>query len=571
MSAGDRGVARKRALCCGLAAFAAIAVSQVASEPFLAIGWDEGYTLGRVARVRSWFRALADPRAFAETWRPDLELLVQDPAPPPPRETLATRQGLFSREALRWFWPFAREEPHGHPPFYALVGLIGDALSPWASPLARARLGGMLVFAIAAGALAAIVSQRWGLAAAAAATSAFGFQPRLFAEAHYAAYDGLLASLWLVAVLTFLLAVEPRDDAQASSRVRPGWSIVLGIVLGCAMATKLTGWLLPLPLVAWSLIFDRKRGLKALAIAAPIALVVVTLCIPPWWSDPIGGFVRFVESNRTRAKTIPIAVMYLGKVYNTPSESLPWSNTLVWTLFVTPPEVLAFGLTGLAVVAAKRPRDRLAALFVINWAMLLVLRALPHTPGHDGVRQFLPAFAMLAGVAGYGVHCLLPRMGNAGRWPAVAIAVAGPMVSAALQMPTPLGYYSPLVGGPAGAARLGMEPTYYWDALGARELAWLNEHTPAGSKVRFASYPTSWLYLKRTGKLQPAILPSDPGRFAWYVVQNRPGAMSDLDRGLLAESRPRYVEKRWGAPVLWIFAYDEVEAWLRVHQHDRSR
>ena len=24
---------------------------------------------------------------------------------------------------LAWFWPFAREEPHGHPPFYALLGV----------------------------------------------------------------------------------------------------------------------------------------------------------------------------------------------------------------------------------------------------------------------------------------------------------------------------------------------------------------------------------------------------------------------------------------------------------------
>ena len=50
------------------------------TEPLLAIVWDEGYSLGREARVRDWFRALSDPVAFAERWRPPVEDLV--PAEP---------------------------------------------------------------------------------------------------------------------------------------------------------------------------------------------------------------------------------------------------------------------------------------------------------------------------------------------------------------------------------------------------------------------------------------------------------------------------------------------------------
>ena len=51
---------------------------------------------------------------------------------------------LFDPAVLAWFWPFAREEPHGHPPFYALVGLVGDFLVPTWAPLPRARFGPML-------------------------------------------------------------------------------------------------------------------------------------------------------------------------------------------------------------------------------------------------------------------------------------------------------------------------------------------------------------------------------------------------------------------------------------------
>ena len=50
--------------------------------------------------------------------------------------------------------------------------------------------------------------------------------------------------------------------------------------------------------------------------------------MPPWWTDPVNGVVRFLESNLSRGKTIPIKVQFLGTVYNTPKESLPWYNTL---------------------------------------------------------------------------------------------------------------------------------------------------------------------------------------------------------------------------------------------------
>jgi hypothetical protein len=49
---------------------------------------------------------------------------------------------------IEWFWPFGREEPHSHPPFYALVGLTSDGLAPSWGLLPRARLGPMIVFSL---------------------------------------------------------------------------------------------------------------------------------------------------------------------------------------------------------------------------------------------------------------------------------------------------------------------------------------------------------------------------------------------------------------------------------------
>ncbi len=100
--AGGRGAV-------GLVIAVATATLLIATEPRLAIVWDEGYTLGREARLRSWFRALADPARFAATWQPPLMELVQQTGATPPRpDQLDSRAKLLSDpQVLAWFWPFA--------------------------------------------------------------------------------------------------------------------------------------------------------------------------------------------------------------------------------------------------------------------------------------------------------------------------------------------------------------------------------------------------------------------------------------------------------------------------------
>ena len=128
-------------------------------------------------------------------------------------------------------------------------------------------------------------------------------------------------------------------------------------------------------------------------------------------------------------------------------------------------------------------------------------------------------------------------------------------------MPVPLSYFSPLVGGLPGAARLGMEPTYYWDSLQPEILDWLNSHTTADQKVRFSRYPTSLLYLRHTNRLRVGIMPHERGRYTWYVLQNRPGAFREDERDLIAHGEPATVFRKWGVPLLWVYPYHFVEAW----------
>ena len=170
----------------------------------------------------------------------------------------------------------------------------------------------------------------------------------------------------------------------------------------------------------------------------------------------------------------------------------------------------------------------------------------------------MPAFGLLAVAAGLGARSAIDAFGKWGKL-FIAAAIAEGAVSVALMMPVPLSYYSPAVGGLPGATALGMEPTYYWDALSNQTLQWLRAHTAQGEKVAFATFPTSWFYLRQIGQLPRALLPRDPGIWKWYILQNRPGAFSPLDRALVARGRPAFIVRKWGVPLLWVYPIEQVE------------
>ncbi len=547
----------------GLLVSVATLALMLATEPHLSIVWDEGQSLAREARVRDWLRALRDPAAFASDWNPPaVEPYFQDAIPPPRPSEIDTRAKLLGARPLLWFWPFGRAEPLGHPPFFAIVGMLGDALAPAWAPLPRARLGPMVAFSLAAGALFASIGRRRGLWAGGMAAGAWTLHPHLFALGHYATYDALLSALWVGAILAFARAV--RLDADSPRTRQPCWPAVIafGFLAGWAADTKLTGWFLPLPFVAWTLVYREQKGFWTLLVGGAVAILTLYAFNPPWWPDPVAGVERFFASNLNRARSIPINVLFLGQIIETPTGSLPWYNTLLWTLLVTPAGFLAFALIGAGRTLAKPKGRSFEVLALGHWTFLLILRALPHTPGHDGVRQFLPAFGCLALVAGSGAGWVVERFGGWGKILVVA-ALAEGAVSLALMMPVPLSYYSPLVGGLPGATRLGMEPTYFWDALTGDALDWLNDHTPPGRKVQFSTFPSSWLYLRETGRLRPRVLPFEPGAVAWYVLQNRPGSFRGPDAALAARGRAAYQVEKFGIPLLWIFPASEVERFRR--------
>jgi hypothetical protein len=464
---------------------------------------------------------------------------------------------LFDRDVLAWFWPFAREEPHGHPPFYALLGLAGDVLAPSWRELARARLGPIVLFSLTAGAIFSFLATRWGYWSAGLAAGSWILQPNLFGHGHYASYDAVLSSLWVLSIITFISAIRA-DPEVVGARLRYLMTALFGLILGCAATTKLTGWFLPLPFLAWVVMYRSRSGFMTLGIGLLTAAIVVLALQPSWWTEPVVGLMRFLDSNLNRGETIPINVQFLGTTYVTPKQSLPWYNTIVWTLFVTPIGFLAMAAVGIGVAVRNWRVESLGVLLAGHWLFLMILRAMPHTPGHDGVRLFLPAFGVLALLGGLGARWLVAGYGWRAKG-AIAAALTEGVISIAVMMPVPLSYFSPIVGGLAGATQLGMEPTYYWDALSPEARRWLAENTLPGRTFAFRGWTTSWLYLRRTGDLPRRLTPVDGESPQWVVLQNRPGAFSDDDRALVEHGQPAFTVKKLGVDLIWIFPLSELQ------------
>jgi 4-amino-4-deoxy-L-arabinose transferase-like glycosyltransferase len=438
---------------------------------------------------------------------------------------------------------------------------LGTAMTErWLPPLLAARSGTMLLFALAVGAVFYRLWREYTLSVALTAVGALLIMPRLFAHAHFALFDSLVTSCWL---LSWALFAPALCDWR--------WSLPWGVALGATLSAKFTGWLAPLPFVLWALIYRDRRAGRALAIGLPLALVTFWALNPPLWHAPLSGWQTFWHLNTHRAERpeLNITTWFFGSMYDL-DYPLPWYNTLAWTVMTVLPLPLLIGAAGVYQSLRHWRSDPAAVLLVLQWATLMVVRATPWAPPHDAERLILPSFAFFALLTGVGAGRLLYRESLlaadkicAQRWAIVLLGFCAVNGISELYRYEPqwLSYYSRVVGGLPGAVALGMEPTYYWDALDAPVWRWLDEHTAPDEKIAFGAGPRRNLaWLQCWGVVKHGFRPADPGSFRWYVRQRRPSAWQAWDYWLLEHAEPAYQRKLQGQPLIDVYAYDDYVA-----------
>jgi len=501
-------------------------------------------------------------------------------------------------------WPYTiREE--GHPAFYGMVIAAGSRMGAgWVEPLTAARLGPMLLFTLAAAAVFYRLARHFSRAAAVVGTTGLVLMPRLFAHAHFATCDGPLVACWLLSAVAFWPAWEghgaralagpgsgkegtPRGFASLKPRP-PGLTqaaeadlprcaligprvllggLLFGALLGMTFSSKATGLLAVIPPLAWLVVYRGWHAAATFAVGLVAAAVTFFVLNPPLWTQPISGTAEFLDLNLHRAGRLGlnIPVRFLGQIHHV-GNPLPWYNTLLWTAVTVPVGLLALAVLGMFAAWTWR-RSQPAGVFIwLSWAVLVVVRAIPGTPVHDGVRLFLPSFGFLASaqsetggraggagqVAAANSSGPYARRAWVCRWAAlgaVVLALAGSASSLILYAPQWLSYYNLLIGGLPGAARLGMEPTYYWDGLDRQTLDWLNENTAAEERIAFAPISPDnlellrqWGRLRREAVVAQSLAAQDTaaGPLRWYVIQRRPSAYGPADRLLLGGGRPAF-------------------------------
>lgn len=308
--------------------------------------------------------------------------------------------------------------------------------------------------------------------------------------------------------------------------------------------SPLPGVILALPLVVWMV----RRGLGRIFPASPIwgierpaletwtailgfAPVVGWLGNPAWWRQTLPRLAHYYMLNTDRRGSLPdIQILYLGQIYE---YSLPWHNAWVLLAITVPAGILVSALVGILFAFKTVRRDRLPIYFLIHFLTLPVLRMLP-TPGHDGVRLFLPSFFFLAAFAGWGVVWLGDGLARLTRVPAAwprGILAGVVLGSAAGQLikvhPFELSYYNELIGGPRGAWKAGFELAYWYDAFNDKTIAELNEKLPPHAAIDFyneRSQPPTFSELQVLGILRNDITLGTPKldelAYAWLLTQD---------------------------------------------------
>ena len=405
-----------------------------------------------------------------------------------------------------------------HPPLGRwLLGIASTMGEPFEvllrgkDPVNLYVVSGRMAPAITFGALVALVSstagRRYGPAAGVAAGVALALMPRVFAHAHFGALDTFMAFFWTLALLSAVGASESRRPVAMTT--------LAGLAWGLALLTKIHAWFLPPVVLAWA--WSRLGPKRAIAACSGWTIVGLSTYFAGWpwlWYDPVGRLMRHLG---TGVERISIQVLYFGQVYA--DRDVPWHYPWFYFATTVPVGLLALGTWGLV-----RRRDPFAVLLACSIAMFLAVFS-TRIPVYDGERLFLVAFPLFAILIGKGFGAIWLGAGRNGRIALATFLVAQGYGVVTIH-PFGLSYYNALVGGLPGAERLGLELTYWGDAVDGPLLAELASLATEGESAALAPTlaPEQGKIATTRAMLAKSIILADQDRAStsdWLVVSRR--------------------------------------------------
>ena len=430
-------------------------------------------------------------------------------------------------------------------PFEALLRGKPDPLGIY---IVSGRLAPALAFAALVSLVAYTTARRYGTAAGIAAGFALAVMPRVFAHAHFGALDTFIAFFWtaaLIAVDRALLSHCPTRNMAAAGAV---WAL--------ALLTKIHAWFLIPVVLLWSV--ERVglwKGLRAWAVWSATGLALFFAGWPWLWYDPIGRLLTYLGTGVDR---VAIQVEYFGRVYA--DREVPWHYP--WVYFAVTVPVGLHLLGALGVVRSVRTWRCDTFPTILMGSILLFLGTFStRVPVYDGERLFLivfPLWAVLIG-RGFGILWSGARRSAWLRGGLVVFLLAQAYGVIAMH-PFGLSYYNALVGGLPGAQRLGLELTYWGDAVDPVLLDRLVRIAPAEADVALVPtlYPRQGIASTTYAMARRSILLSDEDsarNAAWVVVSRRTAYWKPAFRARVGRGRVVFERKRQGVWLSRIYAF----------------
>lgn len=382
-------------------------------------------------------------------------------------------KAAFSQQALSAFWLPLNENGgilSNHPPLVAfLIGLSTRVFGAALGPIMASRIVTACFFVLLLGVVYCFVKSRYGIRAALFSVLALLLMPRVFGDAHIAALDLPMAAMAFLATVCFVKGMDSKK-----------WSLLYGLFLGLALLTKINALFLPVPLLLGGLFYNWRKMLPNVLATFVIAPLVFCALWPWMW---FGTFDHISEYLMRHFSHTAIGVYYLGKTYF--QQTAPWHYPFVLTALTVPFTLLFAAVAGMVAANARKDR-RLGPLLVLSALVPLGVAALPWALKYDGVRLFLLVFPFLACLAGIGFDSLC---GLRGRRKAVRFAVAtalafalllSPLISTLKYHPYYLSYYNEIAGGIRGASAMGMEDTYWGDAVNRNVYTYIQDNIKPG-------------------------------------------------------------------------------------------
>lgn len=327
------------------------------------------------------------------------------------------------------------------------------------------RLAPALAFACLVGLVTFCAGQRFGRVGGLAAGFSLMIMPRVFAHAHLGALDTFLCLFWTLALVAIERALRSHRPVVASA--------FAGLTLGLALLTKIHAWLLPPVVALWITIrsIGRVKGdVAALPLAKAFACLLIWGIVGfatyfvgwPWlWYDTLPRLSRYLGTGVDR---LSLRVLYFGQVYA--DKDVPWHYPWFYFAVTVPVGLQLLGMVG--VVRAWRTRHVDAYLGLLLGSIVTFLTLFStRVPAYDGERLILLTFPLWAIVIGAGFQSVWDARPRLGRFQKPILVGLLILQSYGLIVTYPFGlsYFNLLVGGLQGAERLGLEVTYWGDAV----------------------------------------------------------------------------------------------------------